>query len=100
MHVGRLRVLCIVVFKKFKPFPSNYLLRNSDDLEHYRPNQVTFGSNSLRSLGSQIWGGLPNGIKSTENLNSFKNMIENGMGKSVNVMLVVLCIDISFFVFN
>ena len=75
MHVSRLRVLCIEVFKTlknlnpsfmqdiFKIKSSRYSLRKSNDLQHYRPNQVTFGSNSLRSLGPQTWNGLPNEIK-------------------------------------
>ena len=66
----------------FKIESSNYSLRNSNDLKHYRPNQVTFGSNSLRSLGPQIWNGLPNEIKSAENLNSFKNMIKKWDGQN------------------
>ena len=112
MHVSRLRVLCIEVFKTlknlnpsfmqdiFKLKSSSYSLRKSNDLQHYRPNQVTFGSNSLRSLGPEIWNGLPNDIKSAENLNSFKTMIKNGMAKPVNVVLVNTCLQISFMLFN
>ena len=89
MHVSRLRVLCIEVFKTlnnidpsfvndiFKIKSSIYSSRNPNDLQHYRPNQVTFCSNSLRSLGPQI---LPNEIKSAENLNSFKHMIKKWDG--------------------
>ena len=92
MHVSRMRVLCIEVFKTlkninpsfmheiFKIKSSIYSSRNPNDLQHYRPNQVTFGSNSLRSLGPQIWNGLPNEIKSAENLNSFKHMIKQWDG--------------------
>ena len=59
MHVSRLRVLCIEVFKTlkdlnpyfmqdiFKTKTSRYSLRKSNDLQHYRPNQVTFGSNKI-----------------------------------------------------
>ena len=80
MHVSRLRVFCIEVFKTlnnlnpsfmqdiFKIKSSSYSLRKPNNLQHYRPNQVTFGSNSLRSLGPQIWNGLPKEIKSAENL--------------------------------
>ena len=67
MHVSRLRVLYIEVFKTlkninpsfmhdiFKIKSSVYSSRNPNDLQHYRPNQVAFGSNSLRSLGP-CWG--------------------------------------------
>ena len=92
MHVSRLRVLCKEVFKTLKNLNPSYMqdifktkisrnsLRKSNDLQHYRPNQVTFGSNSLRSLGPQIWNGLPNEIKTAENLNGFKNMIKKWDG--------------------
>ena len=92
MHVSRLRALCVEIFKTlknlnpsfmhdiFKIKPSHYPLRNSNGLQHHRPNQVTFGSNSLRSLGPQIWNGLSNEIKSAENLNSFKTMIKKWNG--------------------
>ena len=82
MHVSRMRVLCMEVFKTLKNInpsfmheifntkSSIYSSRNPNDLQHYRPNQVTFGSNSLESLGPQMWNGLPNEIKSAENLNS------------------------------
>ena len=92
MHVSRLRVLCIEVFKTlkninpsfmhdiFKIKSSIYSSRNPNDIQHYRPNQVTFGSNSLRSLGPRILNGLPNEIKSAENLNSFKHMIKKWDG--------------------
>ena len=92
MHISRPRVLCIEVFKTlkninpsfmhdfFKIKSSVYSPRNPNDLQQYRPNQVTFGSHSLRSLGPEIWNGLPNEIKSAENLNSFKHMIKKWDG--------------------
>ena len=64
-------ILCIEIFKTLKqlnpPFmqnifqlrSSNYSLRNPDNLAHLRPNQTTFGSNSLMSIAPQIWNGLP-----------------------------------------
>ena len=92
MHVSRLRVLCIEIFKTlmhlnlsfmseiFKIKSSRSSSRNPYNLQHHRPNQVTFGSNSLRSLGPQIWNALPNEIKSTDNLNSFKRLIKQWDG--------------------
>ena len=94
MHVFRLKFLCIEIFKTlsklkpsfmqdiFKVKPSSYLLRESNTLQHYIPNQVTFSSNSLRSLGPQVWNGLPNDMKSAENLNIFKNMPKKWEGPS------------------
>ena len=86
MLVARQRILCIEIFKTVKqlnpPFMQNifrlrsshYSLRNPNSLAHVRPNQTTFGSNSLSCIGPQIWNGLPNEIKSAENLKSFKTL--------------------------
>ena len=84
--------LCIEIFKTVKqlnpPFMQNifrlwsshYSLRNPNSLAHVRPNQTTFGSNSLSCIGPQIWNGLPNEIKSVENLKSFKTLIKQWNG--------------------
>ena len=92
MLVARQRILCIEIFKTVKqlnpPFMQNifilrsshHSLRNPNNLAHFRPNQTTFGSHSLSSIGPQIWNGLPNEIKSTENLKSFKALIKQWNG--------------------
>ena len=71
MHVSRLRSLSLAIFKTlhdlnpslmkdiFQIRTSNYSSRNPNNLTHYRPNQVTFGTNSLKSLGPRIWNCLP-----------------------------------------
>ena len=59
----------------FKLRASGYSLRNLNDLAHVRPNQATFGSNSLKSIGPQIWNNLPNELKLAENLATFKRLI-------------------------
>ena len=94
MLTSRQRTLCIEIFKTVKqlnpPFMQNifklrtscYSLRNPNDLAHVRPNQTTFGSNSLMSIGPQIWNGLPNELKSVENLKNFKELIKNWDGPS------------------
>ena len=66
----------------FKIKSSIYSPRNPNDLQHYRPKEATFGSNSLRSLGPLIWNGLSNEIKSAENLNIFKHMIKKWDGQN------------------
>ena len=68
MHVSRLPSLCIEIHKTMKKqnptlmqeifrFKSvcnpNRSSRNPNDLHHHRPNQVTLGTHSLRSLGFQ-----------------------------------------------
>ena len=92
MLVSRQRTLCIEIFKTLKKLnpafmndifsvrTSDYSLRNPNNLNHFRPNQVTFGSNSLKVMGPKIWNYLPNELKSAENLNSFKNMIKQWDG--------------------
>ena len=86
MHVNRLRYLCIEIFKTvnllnpefmqniFETRASNRPTGRPNDLQHYRPNQTTFGSNSLRSLGPQIWNRLPDDIKPAGNLVQFKTL--------------------------
>ena len=78
MNVNRLRYLCIEIFKtvnQLNPTVMQNILETRasnrpscrpNDLQHYRPNQTAFGSNSLRSLRPQIWNRLPNDIKSAE----------------------------------
>ena len=80
MLISRQRTLCIEIFKTVKqlnpPFMQNifklrtsrYSLRNPNNLAHVKPNQTTFGSNSLMSIRPQIWNGLPNELKSAVNL--------------------------------
>ena len=90
MVISRQRALCIEMFKTvkqlnpsfmqniFKLRTSCYSLRNPNDLAHVRPNQATFGSNSLKSNGPQIWNNLPNELKSAENLINFKKLVKMG----------------------
>ena len=89
MLISRQRALCIETFKTVKklkpPFmqkffnlrTSYYSLRNPYDLADIRPNQTTFGSNSLMSIGPQIWKNLPNELKSAKNFKTFKGVIKN-----------------------
>ena len=99
MRVFRLKFLCIEIFKTlnklnpsfmqeiFKVKSSSNSLRGTNNLQQYRPNQVTFGSNSLRSLGPHVWNGLPNDKKSAENLNILKNMLKKWEGPNCKCSL-------------
>ena len=49
--------------------------RNPHDLLHHRSNQTTFGTNSSRALGPKISNGLPNEMKSAQNINVFKRLM-------------------------
>ena len=94
MLISRQRALCIEISKTvnklnppfmqkiFKLRTSCYSLRSPNDLAYIRPNQTTFGSNSLMSIGPQIWNNLANELKSAENLKTFKRLIKNWDGLS------------------
>ena len=58
--------------------------RNPHDLLHHRPNQTTFGTNSLKALGPKIWNGIPNEMKSAQNINVFKRLIKQWDGVECN----------------
>ena len=43
-------------------------------------NQGTFGYKSLKVLGPKTWNNLPSHIKSSDNLDTFKNLFKNWEG--------------------
>ena len=66
---------------------SNYSSRIPNNVNRFRPNQVTFGSYSMKVMGPKISNSLPNELKSAENLKSVKNMIKQ-MAQPVNAITV------------
>ena len=96
MKITRLRTLCTEIYKTvsklnppfmqdiFKLKETTRSARNPNKLIHHRPNQVTFGSKSLLSLGPQIWNALPKEIKLAENIQIFKRMIKQWGGPTCN----------------
>ena len=96
MKVNRLRSLCIGIFisinntnpmymnkifklrKTSRTVLSNYKL----NLDVPTINQVSFGDKSLRYYGPKIWNSLRFHIKSSDNLETFKNIIKNWNGVS------------------
>ena len=50
-------------------------------------NQVNYGTKSLRSFGPKIWNSLPHHVKSAENLETFKKIINNWNGVSCNCVV-------------
>ena len=62
----------------------SHSLRNPYDLIHHRPNQTTYGTNSLRALRPKICNGLLNEIKSAQNINVFKRLIKQWDGVECN----------------
>ena len=53
-------------------------VRQNFKINHVTPktNQVRYGTKSLRSLAPKIWNSLPVSIKPSENLVSFKKLIQ------------------------
>ena len=51
-------------------------------------NQRTFGYKSLKVLGPKIWNNLPYHVKSSENLDTFKDLLKNSDG---NLCKFYLC---------
>ena len=98
MNLARERLLCIKVYKTlnslnpcfmqglFELRETNRNVRNKYKLNLNIPvvNQVTYGTNSLRSFGPKIWNSLPHHVKSAENLETFKKIINNWNGVSWN----------------
>ena len=96
MKVNRLRSLCIEIYKSINNINPMYMnkvfkLRETSravcsnyklNLDVPTINQVSFGDKSLRYYGPKIWNSLPFRIKSSENLEAFKNVLKNWNGVS------------------
>ena len=88
LKVNRLRSLCLEIFKTLNGINPGYMkdifkmpnTRRSErlkfNLESNTYNQVTFGKNSLATLGPILWNSLPNQIKALNNINTFKKYIK------------------------
>ena len=53
---------------------------NKLNLDFRKWNQKTFGYKCLKILGPKIWNKLPYHVKSSENLDTFKNLLKNWDG--------------------
>ena len=95
MCVSRLRTLCVEIFKTLTEGNPSFMKdifclrtsvrpvrkQNAKNLEVATVKTASFGSNSLRSLGPQIWNKLPIHIKMTEHLKDFKKAIKYWNGE-------------------
>ena len=96
MKVNRLRSLCIKIYESINNINPLYMneifkLRKTSGLvcsNYYLNldvgtiNHVSLGDKSLRYYGLKIWNSLSFHIKSSENLEAFKNIIRNWDGIS------------------
>ena len=90
MNLRRIRFLYFEIYKTINSLNSDFMknifemkTNNRIAREKYksnlnipRTNQVTFGTNSLKSYGPKIWNALPFSIKTAENLKAFKTLIK------------------------
>ena len=101
MNLARERLLCIEVYKTlnslnpcfmqelFKLRETNRNGRNKYklNLDILVVNQVTYSTKSLRRFGSKIWNSPPHHVKSAENLEAFKKIINSSNGVSCNCVV-------------
>ena len=99
MEVNRLRYLCIEIYKSinninpsfmkqiFQLRETNRTVRNQCKLNLSVPkvNQVSYGEKSLRFYGPKICNSLPLHVKTSENLKTFKDIIQNWNGSTCTV---------------
>ena len=71
----------------FREHESQYNLRNSNDVSLPRIKTVTYGSETIRYRGPQVWATAPQFIKGSTSLTEFKNKIKSSSGESCRCRL-------------
>ena len=101
MNIRCLRCLCIEIYKTFNNLNPSFMKEMFEkrdknrvtcdicklNLSISRRNQVAFVPKSLKFFRPKIWNTLPVNIKTTENLNAFKNLIKRWNGVSCNCIV-------------
>ena len=101
MNLYQIRFLCIEIYKTINSLSPDFMIKIFEmkknnrvirdryklNLNIPRTNQVTIGTNSLKSHGLKIWNALPFNIKTTENLKAFKTLIKKWNGASCNCII-------------
>ena len=101
MNLRRIRFLCIETYKTFNSSNPDYMKKNFEikknnrlvreryklNLNIPRTNQVTLGTNSLKSFGPKIWNALPFNINAAENFSAFKTLIKKWNDVSCNCII-------------
>ena len=91
INVRRLRNLCVEIYKSLNDFNPAFMnnifilkINGGEVLDKYKLNldipnwnQKTFGYKSVKVLGPKIWNNLPCYVKSSENRDTFKNLLKN-----------------------
>ena len=90
MNLRWIRFLCIEIYKSiyilnlnftkkvFEKKKNNRVVRKTYKISFNIPwtNQVTFGTNNLKSYGRKIWNALPFNIKTAENFSVFETLMK------------------------
>ena len=96
MNVRRLKILCVEIWKTLNDLNPSFInnifklkINGREVRDKYKLNldipkwnQKTFGYKSLNLLGPNIWKNLPYHVKSSENVDTFKNLLQNCDGNS------------------
>ena len=89
IHDRNIQLLAVEMYKvknKISPCPLsdfvsireiNYDLRQTSDFERNKPNTVHYGTETIRILGPKIWELIPNEIKESSSISSFKTKIKD-----------------------
>ncbi len=92
LHIRRIKAIACEVFKSlndlnpifmkdmFQEKEMKYDLRDNNKLIQPKFNKITYGKNTFQYYGSHIWNQLPNTVKESTNLNSFKELLKNWDG--------------------
>ena len=94
VNVRRLRTLCVEIYNTLNDFNPSFMnnifklkINGREVRDKYKLNldipkwnQKTFGYKSLKVLGPKIWNNLPYHVKSSDNLDTFKNLLKNWYG--------------------
>ena len=104
LYVHRLRLMAIEVFKMYHNIGPTYLYdliekkNNPYNLRMEKPvvlptfNSVTYGFNSFKYQGSYMWNSLPNEMKQSADLKSFKYLVNDWQGFNCTCSSCKLCI--------
>ena len=86
MNVSRTKILCVEIYKTINKINPQFMneVFNLKEKTESRSSQVEPGhiceKKSLKVFGPKIWNNLPYHIKLSQNLETFKSMIEKWNG--------------------
>ena len=98
LELRTIRFVCTEIYKIFNqigpsymsnlvtPMQSHYSSRRPPDLFVPRVTQTTYGLKSFRYQGSKLWNSLPDDIKTSSNLSTFKKIY---LGMVLNVTAII-----------